>query len=109
MEVEVNKGRVRGPERGELELNTQSFRAGKSHNCLERKPFRAAEKLSNEPYKCPLKKYSCWSQAFDAAYMFMALVLLMTVYDRLFYNVYWLDQISEYPSEIREELSIGSW
>lgn len=51
-------------------------------------------------------KYSCWSQAFNSAYMLMALLLLMNIYDRLFYNVYLLDQISEYPSEVREELSI---
>lgn len=51
------------------------------------------------------EKYSCWSQAFNAAYMFMALVL-MNIYGRLFYNVYVLDQISEYPSEVRQELSI---
>lgn len=64
------------------------------------------ERLSNEPYKCTLKKYSCWNQAFSAAYMFMAWVLLMNTDDRLFYNVYMLDQISEYPSEVRGELSI---
>lgn len=53
-----------------------------------------------------LGNYSCWSQAFNSAYMVMALVLLMNIYNRLFYNVYLLDQVSEYPSEVGEAVSI---
>lgn len=49
------KGRVRGPEMAELEPKIQSFRAGKSHNTLERKQFLAVERLSNEPYKCTME------------------------------------------------------